>query len=122
MPCLLKPDPRKAFCALGKADDKPLVCVEGPPTLKITQATFNSDPVPVLPKNRIQLPALRMAPTGTNALNLIVEGVNPKDVLTLLEQCEPDDQDDTIELCTKKIGTAPGGGAEPFVSFRIHAD
>jgi hypothetical protein len=93
MPCLLKPDPRKVFCARGKAGDQPLVRVDGPPTLKITQATFNSDRVPVLSNNRIQLPALRIAPTGTNALNLVVEGVNPTDVLTLLEQCERDDQE-----------------------------
>src|SRR3954462_11108454 len=122
MSCLLTSDPKKVFCARGKAGGKPRVFLEGPPALKVTMATFNSDPVAVLPHNRIQLPPLKNKPTGTNALNLIVEGVKPDDAVTLREQCEPDAPGDTRELCTKSIGTAADGNAEPFLSFRLHAD
>jgi len=122
MACVLRADPRKVFCALGHGGDKPLVFLEGPDTLKVTNASLNGKSVPVLPKNRIQLTALDNTKPGTNRLELTIEGVKSDDIVTLFEQCEPDDDEDTVELCEKTIAEGAGGEAEVFLLLRIHAD
>jgi hypothetical protein len=115
MACNLRSDTTGTFDVLGAAGDTPTVFLSAPPTARITAATLNNTPLAIDATGHVSLKALNR---GGNPLNLIVEGTLEGDMVMLAEAC---DDASTRDLCEQRVGAAPGG-ANPFISFTIHAD
>jgi hypothetical protein len=103
------------FDALASAGSSATLLIqsERAPTATVTAATLNGAAVVIDGNGRI---ASAVFSAGTNVLIMTVEGVNAGDDVQLVEDCGAT----TSVLKTKFVGAAPGG-ADPVVSFRIHA-
>lgn len=112
----MRSDASGLFDARTSVAASPTVCVESDasPTATVVSATLNGTVVPVDGAGKVSLAGLQPA---TNVLAMVVVGVQANDDIHLVEAC-PDGT--TQRLKQKFIGAAPGG-ANPVVSFRIHA-
>ena len=116
MACNMSTDPADRFDALTSRGSTATVFIrsDAAPTATVTAATFNGAVVPIDAAGKMSLPA---ATLGTNVLNTTIERMNAGDDIQLVEDCGGGQQ---VSLKTKFAGAAPGG-ADPVVSFRIHA-
>jgi hypothetical protein len=103
------------FDALASAGSRATLFIQSDsaPTATVTAATLNGTTVVISEDGKI---ATAVFSAGTNVLIMTVEGVNAGDDVQLVEDCGAT----TSVLKKKFVGAAPGG-ADPVVSFRIHA-
>ena len=117
MGCNLKEDPRKRYDAETSEGATATVFVtsDATPTATVTSATFNGANVAIEEDGKMSLPKFQ---PGPNDLTLTVEGTTPGADIQLTEDCG-DGTDRLVK--TKHAGKAPGGEADPLVSFLFHA-
>ena len=112
----MRRDPAGIFDALASLAAAPTVFLDSDasPTASAVSATLNGSSMTVSGDGKVALAGFLPA---TNVLVMTVVGVRSNDDIHLVEAC-PDGT--ILRLKQKFIGFAPGG-ADPVVSFRIHA-